>query len=84
MWLIPELTPYMDWVDLTVAGMFGAGAAWVSNQYRGIISIFATAAIGAFGFVQVAAGYGIPGIENFTLANLMAGGLSCSDDDTSC
>jgi len=84
MWLIPELTPYMGWVDLTVAGGFGAAAAWVSNQYRGIISIFATAAIGAFGFIQVAVGYGIPGIENFTMGRLMAGGVSCGGEDTSC
>lgn len=84
LWLIPELIPYMDWVDLTVAGMFGAAAAWVSNAYRGIISIFATSAIGTFGFIQVAAGYGIPGIDNFTLDKMMAGGVNCAETDIAC
>jgi hypothetical protein len=84
LWLVPELIDYMDWVDLTVAGMFGGAAAWISNTYRGIISIFATSAIGTFGFVQVASGYGIPGIDNFTLDKLMAGGVACDATDTSC
>lgn len=84
LWLVPELMPYMDWVDLTVAGMFGAGAAWVSNAYRGIISIFATSAIGTFGFVQVAAAYGFPGIDNFTLDKMMDGGVNCERTDTAC
>lgn len=84
LWLVPELTDYMGWVDLTVAGMFGAAAAWISNTYRGIISIFATAAIGTFGTVQVASAYGIPGISNFTLTKLMEGGVSCETTDTAC
>ena len=84
--LVPELEEHglMDWVDLTVAGGFGAGAAWISNQYRGIISIFATAAIGAMGFVQTAVGYGIPGMEKFTVGALMSGGVACADDDVGC
>ena len=55
-----------------------------SNQYRGIISIFATAAIGAMGFVQTAVGYGIPGMEKFTVGALMSGGVACADDDVGC
>jgi hypothetical protein len=30
LWLAPELLPYMDWVDLVVAIVFGIAAAWVS------------------------------------------------------
>ena len=55
-----------------------------SNQYRGIISIFATAAIGAMGFVQTAVGYGIPGMDKFTVGALMSGGVACADDDVGC
>lgn len=84
LWLVPELADYMDWVDLTVAGMFGGAAAWISNTYRGIISIFATSAIGTLGFVQVASGYGIPGMDNFTLGNLMGGGVTCGATDMGC
>jgi len=50
--LIPELEPHMGWVDLTVGGAFGAGAAYISNQYRNLISIFATSAIGTLALVQ--------------------------------
>eukprot|EP01050_Picozoa_sp_SAG11_P042697 SAG11_NODE_19805_length_458_cov_1.704735_1_plen_97_part_01 len=32
------------------------------------------------GFVNVAASYGIPGLNNFTFENL-ANGISCEDDD---
>ena len=46
LWLIPELEPYLGWVDMSAGVAFGAGAAWISNAYRNIISIFATAAMG--------------------------------------
>jgi Ca2+-binding EF-hand superfamily protein len=84
LWLAPELAPYMEWVDLTVAIQFGIAAAWVSNTYRGLISIFATAAIGTLGFVQVAVAYQIPGMDKFTFGNIMAGGVSCGEGEDSC
>ena len=77
--LIPH-PKIFGWVDLTVAAGFGAAAAWISNQYRNIISIFATAAIGTLGFVQTAMAYGIPGMENFTMSKLSSGGVQCSTD----
>ena len=84
LWLIPELEPAMDWVDLAMAGLFGAAAAWISNTYRGLISIFATAAIGTMGTVQVLGAYSIPGMGKFTLARIMADGVSCGAGEDSC
>eukprot|EP01048_Picozoa_sp_COSAG05_P009419 COSAG05_NODE_773_length_7441_cov_3.657042_1_plen_267_part_10 len=74
----------MDWVDLTVAAMFAAAAATISNQYRGLISIFATAAIGCMGSIQVFAAYQVPGMSKFTLTNILSDGVTCGDDETSC
>lgn len=87
LWLIPELCMpppkecYIEWVDLAVAGIFGVAAAWISNTYRGLISILATAIIGVLAFVQTATAYGIPGIDNFTIDKLMSNGISCGDDE---
>ena len=81
LWLVPELEPHMGWVDLTVASAMGAGMAWLSNAFKNIISVVCTAVIGTLGGVTVAAGYGIPGVENFTLVNLAANGIDCKDDD---
>jgi hypothetical protein len=83
LWLLPELEEgdRMQWVDLTVGGGFAAAAAWISNAFRGIISVFATALIGTLGFVSVGVGYGIPGMDNFTVDKLATDGLQCNDDD---
>lgn len=80
LWLIPELQPYLGWVDMSAGVAFGAAAAWISNAYRNIISIFATAVMGTLGFVQTTTAYGIPGMENWTLAKLADGGIQCTDD----
>lgn len=80
LWLIPELEPYLGWVDMSAGVAFGAGAAWMSNTYRNIISIFATAAMGTLGFVQTTAAYGVPGMENWTMEKLVDGGIQCTDD----
>jgi hypothetical protein len=56
----------------------------VSNTYRGLVSIFATSGLGTMGFVQVAAAYNIPGMNKFTLANIMVGGVSCGEGENSC
>jgi hypothetical protein len=82
LWLIPEMnTPeLMGWVDLTVGGAFGAGTAYISNAYRNLISIFATAAIGTLGTVQTFVAYGIPGLDKFTISSLSANGLPIPSD----
>jgi hypothetical protein len=80
LWLIPELAPYVSWVDLAGGVAFGALSAWISNTYRNLISIFATAVMGTLGFVQTTAAYGIPGMENWTLAKLSSGGIQCPND----
>lgn len=82
LWLIPEMnTPsLMGWIDLTMAGAFGAGTAYLSNTYRNIVSIFATAGIGTLGFVQTAVAYGIPGMDAFTVSSLSANGLPIPTD----
>lgn len=80
LWLIPELEPYLGWVDMSAGVAFGAGAAWISNAYRNIISIFATAAMGTLGFVQTSAAYGVPGMDNWTIENLASGGIQCTND----
>eukprot|EP01043_Picozoa_sp_COSAG02_P021702 COSAG02_NODE_1110_length_14511_cov_30.804122_1_plen_2917_part_00 len=82
LWLIPEMdTPaLMGWVDLTVGGAFGAGAAYLSNQYRNIISIFATAGLGTLGTVQTMVSYGIPGMDGFTMSSLSASGMPIPTD----
>jgi hypothetical protein len=84
LWLVPELEKsekLMNWLDLTVASAMGGLGMWVANAFKAIISVVATAVIGTLGFVGVAAGYGIPGVENFTLENLATNGLNCEDDD---
>jgi hypothetical protein len=75
---------YMDWIELGVGVSFATWAAVISNKYRGLISVVATCAIGTFGSVQIAAGFGIPGMEKFTFGSLMSGGVTCDDDDDSC
>lgn len=82
--LIPEVAPYLGWVDLTMAGAFGAAAAYISNQYRNIISVFATAAIGSLGTIQMMSAYNIPHMDKFTMGSLMSGQTFCGADDTGC
>jgi hypothetical protein len=69
---------------LNVTMAFAGWAAVAANKYRAKISIVATSVIGTFGFVQVSAGYGIPGMSNFTIGKLMSGGVSCGDGESSC
>ena len=84
LWLLPEVAPYVGWVNLTMAGIFAAGAAKISNQYRGLISVFSTAALGTLGSVQMLTAYGVPNMDRFTLSSLMSGQAYCGTDEDGC
>jgi hypothetical protein len=84
LWLIPEAVPFVEWVDLVVAGLFAAGAAVISNSLRGLVSVFATAMLGSLGTIQMLSAYSIPHFHRFTLTSLMAGTAGCGLDETGC
>ena len=56
----------------------------LTSQYRGFISVFATAALGTLGSVQMMSVYGVPNMDRFTLASLMSGTAQCGTDEDGC
>jgi uncharacterized membrane protein YgcG len=73
----PEAEEYMEWITLAFTATVGATVAKFALKYEDILSIFATACMGAYTQLQVVCSFGFEFTEGLTIQAAMGGYFGC-------